>query len=89
MQQTEATIINKLGLHASAASKLAKLAGEFEADVTLIKEEKSVDAKSIMQVMMLAASKGMNITIQAEGSDQDQAVEAITQLIADKFEEDE
>jgi phosphocarrier protein HPr len=82
-------INNKLGLHARASAKLSKLAGSFRADVSLARNGRRVNAKSIMGVMMLAAGKGSSVLIEAEGADSDAAVKAIQDLIANKFGEGE
>ena len=89
MQSVSLTIINKLGLHARAASKLSGLAEKFSSDITIEKDGRIIDAKSIMQIMMLAASKGSQISLVAEGSDENDAIEAITELVNQRFEEDE
>ncbi|MBX2835943.1 MAG: HPr family phosphocarrier protein [Gammaproteobacteria bacterium] len=82
-------IVNKLGLHARAAAKLVKLASTFEATIDIVKDEQRVDSKSIMGVMMLAASCGSSVTLYAEGIDAQAAVDAITDLIGRRFDEDE
>jgi len=89
MPQTEAEIVNKLGLHARASAKLTQLAGRFQSEIWLTRSGRRVNAKSIMGVMMLAAGKGSTIGIETEGSDADAALEAILKLIVDKFGEDE
>jgi phosphocarrier protein len=83
------TIINKLGLHARAAAKFVTTASEFSADISVSRDERSVNGKSIMGVMMLAAAKGTNITVKAEGDDAKQALDAIEKLINDYFGEGE
>jgi phosphocarrier protein HPr len=89
MASAEATIINKLGLHARASAKLTQLASGFQSEVWLSRNGRRVNAKSIMGVMMLAAGKGSSITIEAEGDDAEAALAAIGKLIADKFGEGE
>jgi len=89
MPQAEAEIVNRLGLHARAAAKLTQLAGGFAAEVWLSRNGRRVNAKSIMGVMMLAAGKGTSVLIEAQGSDAEQAIAALTKLIADKFGEGE
>jgi phosphocarrier protein HPr len=89
MLQTEAEIVNKLGLHARASAKLTQLASGFQSDIWLTRNGRRVNAKSIMGVMMLAAGKGARIDIETVGSDADAALQAILRLIADKFGEDE
>ena len=82
-------IINKLGLHARASAKLTQIANQFESDIWLEKNDKKVNAKSIMGVMMLAASQGTNITITTEGLDEKKALNSIVALINDFFGEGE
>jgi phosphocarrier protein len=89
MQRQEAEIINKLGLHARASAKLTQLAGQFQSGVWLTRNGKRVNAKSIMGVMMLAAAKGSTIGIETDGPDEAAAMQAITALIANHFEEGE
>ena len=81
------TIINKLGLHARAAAKLVATASEYESKVQLSRNDKVVDAKSIMPVMMLAASQGVEIELIADGPDERQAIQALEFLIDDYFGE--
>src|SRR6266571_5264855 len=76
MPRTEAEIVNKLGLHARAAAKLTQLAGNFAAEVWLLRNGRRVNAKSIMGVMMLAAGKGSRVVIEADGEDADSALGA-------------
>jgi phosphocarrier protein len=89
MPRAEATIVNKLGLHARAAAKLTHLAGHYKSEIWLSRSGRRVNAKSIMGVMMLAAGQGTSVLIEAEGTDAEQAVAALTKLIADKFGEGE
>jgi phosphocarrier protein len=89
MLQTEAEIVNKLGLHARAAAKLTQLASGFQSDIWLTRNGRRVNAKSIMGVMMLAAGKGAKIGIETDGDDADAALQAILGLIVEKFGEDE
>ena len=89
MQQQNATIINKLGLHARASAKLTQLASSFKCDVMLSRNNRRVNAKSIMGVMMLAAAKGATITIETNGGDEAEAMQAILQLINNYFGEGE
>jgi phosphocarrier protein len=89
MPSVNIEIINKLGLHARAASKLVSVTSKFSSDISITKGDKIVDAKSIMSVMMLAATKGTNLQIETKGEDQNQAMEAITFLINNKFDEEE
>ncbi len=85
----EVTVINKLGLHARASAQLVKLAGTYASDVRLTLGEQSVDGKSIMGLMMLAATCGSRIMVTAEGEDAGQAVERIDALFSERFGEPE
>ena len=89
MIQTTTTISNKLGLHARASAKLTKLAGSFPCEVWMSRGERRVNAKSIMGVMMLAAGIGSEVAIETSGEREQEAMEAILALIADKFGEGE
>ena len=80
-------IVNELGLHARAATKLVQLASKFPCEVTLRKDGHEVNGKSIMGVLMLVASKGTKVTLRAKGARADEAVAAIAELIGDKFGE--
>jgi phosphocarrier protein len=82
-------IINKLGMHARAAAKFVKLATSFQSDIDIEKDSRRVNAKSIMGVMMLAASKGSTVTLYARGEDSQQSLDALEHLINDRFDEDE
>ena len=89
MQQQEAEIINKLGLHARASAKLTQAAGNYASSVWLTRNGRRVNAKSIMGVMMLAAAKGSKVTIETDGPDESEAMRALLALIADRFGEGE
>ena len=89
MIQKNTTISNKLGLHARASAKLTKLAGSYPCDVWISRGERRVNAKSIMGVMMLAAGVGTEITIETNGEKEQEAMDALLALIADKFGEGE
>ncbi len=89
MQRKTITIINKLGLHARAAAKLVQTASGFESEIYLIQKDKKVSGKSIMGIMMLAASKGTDIELAISGSDEDAAMAAIENLIQERFGEPE
>lgn len=89
MQEEVAIIINKLGLHARAAGKLVETTSRFSCDITIEKEGRNVDGKSIMAIMMLAASKGTKITIKTNGKDESEAIKAIIELISNRFGENE
>lgn len=82
------TITNKLGLHARPAMSFVELAGEHQSEVKVKKEDQIVDGKSIMQMMLLAATQGTILEIIAEGEDADQAVKALCELINRGFDED-
>jgi phosphocarrier protein HPr len=81
-------IVNERGLHARASAKFVKLAGAFDADVKVTKDDQTVDALSIMGLMMLAAGPGSTIQITAHGRSADAAVAALAQLVESRFEED-
>ncbi len=87
MIEDEVTICNKLGLHARAAAKFVATASEFESEIEIEKDGKHVNGKSIMGVMMLAAAKGTEIQVTAEGEDAETALKAIGELIANYFGE--
>jgi phosphocarrier protein HPr len=81
-------IVNERGLHARASAKFVKLAGSFDAEVTVTREGQTVDARSIMGLMMLAAGPGSHIEIAAQGSEALAAVEALAELVAARFDEE-
>ena len=83
------TIINKLGLHARAASKLVNCASQFESEVFLARNGNRVNAKSIMGVMMLAASKGVELELEIDGADEQACQQALVELIENRFGEGE
>ena len=89
MQQREVEIVNKLGLHARASAKLTQLAARYQCDVAMARSNRKVNAKSIMGVMMLAAGKGAKVTLETDGPDEAEAMEAIVGLIDDLFGEGE
>jgi phosphocarrier protein len=89
MIQTRIQISNRLGLHARASAKLTKLAGGFGCDIHLSRNGRRVNAKSIMGVMMLAAGLGSEIEIEADGADEQMAMQALRSLIEGKFGEGE
>jgi phosphocarrier protein len=82
-------IVNKRGLHARASAKFVKLATEFDAEVRVSRDGQSVDARSIMGLMMLAAGPGCCIEIEAEGPEAEKAVEALVGLVSARFDEEE
>ena len=89
MLQQDATIINKLGLHARASAKLTQLASSFKCEVMMSRGNRRVNAKSIMGVMMLAAAKGTTIGIETDGEDEADAMQALVNLINNYFGEGE
>jgi phosphocarrier protein len=89
MLQREVEILNKLGLHARASAKLTQTAGQFASEVWISRNERRVNAKSIMGVMMLAAAKGARVTLEADGPDEREAIDALAKLIGDLFGEGE
>ena len=89
MPSAEINIINKLGLHARASAKLTQLAAKYPCEIFLSKGGRRVNAKSIMGVMMLAASKGSTVSLEATGVDESAAIEALVELINNRFGEPE
>ena len=87
MQKREVEIVNKLGLHARASAKLTQLAARYQSEVQMSRSGRKVNAKSIMGVMMLAAGKGSKVTIETDGPDESDAMDAIVSLIGDCFGE--
>jgi phosphocarrier protein len=87
MIKTRVVISNRLGLHARASAKLTKLASGFLSDIHLSRNDRRVNAKSIMGVMMLAAGLGSEIEVEVSGTDESAALEAVLALVADKFGE--
>lgn len=89
MQYREIEILNKLGLHARASARLTQLASQFQSEVWLSRNDRKVNAKSIMGVMMLAASKGVIVGIETTGADEAEAMQALVDLIGNRFGESE
>ena len=89
MAEVKLTITNKRGLHARASAKFVKVAQEFEAEIRVTKDGSSVGGTSIMGLMMLAAATGCEINVSAQGSDAENALEAIKELVENKFGEEE
>lgn len=89
MQERNVTIANKLGLHARAAAKLVTMASAYSSEIDIIKNDQSVNGKSIMGIMMLAASKGTELVIRTSGDDEQEAADKLAKLIAEKFGEKE
>lgn len=89
MPQRVLPIVNRLGLHARAAAKFVRLASEYQADVVVTRNERTVNGKSIMGVMMLAAAQGTEVEIRTEGApDAEAALEALSALVANRFGEE-
>ncbi|MCX2780793.1 HPr family phosphocarrier protein [Microbulbifer thermotolerans] len=89
MQKSRLQLVNKLGLHARAASKFAQTCARFSADVKVQCNGKCVDGKSVMALMLLAAGKGTELELEVTGRDEEDALNAITKLVADRFGEAE
>ena len=89
MLQQDVEIINKLGLHARASAKLTQTAAQFKSEIWITRNQRRVNAKSIMGVMMLAAAKGTVVQLETEGADEQPALSALLALINDKFGEGE
>lgn len=89
MKEKQTVISNKLGLHARAAAKVVHEASRFTSEITLGTDGEQVNAKSILGILTLAATRGSSVTIRAEGEDETAAVEALEELIQDKFGEPE
>jgi len=89
MIRRDLPIVNKLGLHARAASHLVKTASDFKARITVEKAGASANAKSIMGLMLLAAAKGHTVTVTADGEDEDAAMSAVEALIRNRFHEEQ
>ena len=87
MIERSVRIVNRNGLHARPAAELVKTAAKFKSEITIVRDDLEVNGKSIMGVMMLAAELGATLTIRANGPDAQQAVDAIAELIAQKFGE--
>ncbi len=89
MVERELSIVNRLGLHARAASKFVQTAAGFDADLKVSKDGREVSGKSIMGIMMLAAARGSRILVRADGPDAEAAVDALEELVRDRFGEGE
>jgi len=87
MPEREAKIVNKLGIHARPAAEIVKTAGKFKSNITIVRDDLEVNAKSIMGVMMLAAEFGSTIIVRATGDDAEAALDALCAVIANKFGE--
>jgi len=86
--EREVEIVNRLGLHARAAAKLVHTAGGFQSRVTVIRDGEEVDGKSILGILLMAAGQGSRITLRCEGGDEEEALGAVTALIANRFDEE-
>ena len=89
MIEAQITIVNQLGLHMRAAGKFAKLAGRFRSRIHLLRDGVSVDGKSIVGILTLAAAQGSTLTLRAEGEDENDAMKALGDLVAGRFGEDQ
>ncbi|MDC1310950.1 HPr family phosphocarrier protein [Burkholderiales bacterium] len=87
MRRKKIEILNELGLHARASAKLTQLAGQYQSEIWLSRDGQKVNAKSIMGVMMLAAAKGVFLDLEVDGPDEDEALNAIENLVSDLFGE--
>lgn len=88
MIERRVEIVNRLGLHARAAAKLVHLANQFDSEVRLSKDGEVVDAKSILGILLLAAAQGTTLTVQVQGGDEEQTMDAVTRLVAGRFGEE-
>lgn len=88
MVEREVEIVNRLGLHARAAAKLVQTASAFRSRVLLVTDDEEVDAKSILGLLLLAAAQGTRLRVRCEGPDEEEALAAVTALIANRFEEE-
>ena len=88
MVEKEVEIVNRLGLHARAAAKLVHLTSRYTSQVWLTKDGEEVDAKSILGILLLAAAQGSSVNVKCVGDDEQEAIQAIEQLFADRFDED-
>jgi len=88
MTSRSVTVVNQLGIHARAAAKFVHLATRFHAHVRVARDSREMDGKSIMGILLLAAARGMTITISADGADEGDAIEALSALVASGFGED-
>jgi phosphocarrier protein len=87
MIEKEITICNRLGLHARAAAKFVRTANNFKSKITLGKNARRIDGKSILGILMLAASQGTDLTLRVEGPDEREACQSLVSLVEDKFGE--
>jgi phosphocarrier protein HPr len=87
MIETKLAVVNRLGLHARASARVVQVASQFQCALFLVHRGREINAKSIMGLMMLAAGKGSELMLRADGPDETAAADAITQLFADRFGE--
>ena len=88
MVEKEVEIVNRLGLHARAAAKLVHLTSRYTSQVWLTKDGEEVDAKSILGILLLAAAQGSSVNVKCVGDDEQEAIQAIEEVFADRFDED-
>ncbi len=88
LAEQEVVITNKTGLHARAATQIVEVANKFKSDIVIYKDDQIVNAKSVMDIILLAAESGTKLKIRAEGDDAEEAVSAITELVKNKFGEE-
>lgn len=88
MIERDTEIVNRLGLHARAAAKLVHMAGNFQSRIMVVKEGEEVDAKSILGILLLSAGQGSRVTVRCDGQDEEDAMQAVTTLIANRFDEE-
>ena len=88
MVERDLAVTNRLGLHARAAAKLVHVAGAFSSQVYLAMDGEEVDAKSILGILLLAAAQGSQVTVRCDGADEQEALDAIADLFARRFDED-
>jgi phosphocarrier protein len=88
MVSRDVTVVNQLGMHARAAAKFVHLATRYQAQIRVARDSREMDGKSIMGILLLAAARGTTITISADGTDEGDAIEALTALVASGFGED-
>ncbi|HEX9625431.1 MAG TPA: HPr family phosphocarrier protein [Acidiferrobacterales bacterium] len=89
MKLAQLTIVNKLGMHARASAKFVSLASQFEAEITLGRNGQHANGKSIMGIMMLAAAQGSELELRVDGKDEDRALQALRELVENRFGEEE
>lgn len=88
MRTREVEVVNRLGLHARAAAKFVHLAGRFESRISVARDSQEVDGKSILGILLLAATQGTRLRIRVEGPDEEQALEALSRFVTERFGEE-